>query len=284
MNSLRTLAFAGGDIEAMLLQQIGPDPFATSPDREAQITAVAQKIADFIRDARATLDVAIYDFRLHDTAAAIVRDALRDRAGAGIPIRIAYDAATAVDAAAGAPPAHVEADRKPPGTDNYVGSLAEFAKIKAITGYRVLMHNKYIVRDGRAADAAVLMGSPNFTNDSWGLQENNILILRSQRLASCYEANFESLWSRGRIVETTGEVDGGTIEIGGVSVTAAFTPGDSATALKEIVGMILGAQQRLYVASVVISSGPILAALSECMDRGLGLAGLYDEPQMQQVL
>jgi phosphatidylserine/phosphatidylglycerophosphate/cardiolipin synthase-like enzyme len=37
------------------------------------------------------------------------------------------------------------------------------------------------------------------------------------------------------------------------------------------------------VASVVLSSGPILAALSEGIDRGLPLAGLYDGPQMDQV-
>ena len=36
--------------------------------------------------------------------------------------------------------------------------------------------------------------------------------------------------------------------------------------------------------SVVISSGPILAALSEAMDRGLALTGLYDGPQMEQVM
>jgi methylglutamate dehydrogenase subunit B len=39
----------------------------------------------------------------------------------------------------------------------------------------------------------------------------------------------------------------------------------------------------LRVASVVISSGPILAALSEAIDRGIALDGLYDGPQMDQV-
>jgi len=37
------------------------------------------------------------------------------------------------------------------------------------------------------------------------------------------------------------------------------------------------------VASVVLSSGPILAALSEAIDRGMRLGGLYDGPQMDQV-
>jgi len=34
---------------------------------------------------------------------------------------------------------------------------------------------------------------------------------------------------------------------------------------------------------VVLSSGPILAALSEAIDRGMSCAGIYDGPQMDQV-
>ena len=34
----------------------------------------------------------------------------------------------------------------------------------------------------------------------------------------------------------------------------------------------------------MISSGPILAALSEAIDRGMAPAGLYDGPQMDQVV
>ena len=68
-----------------------------------------------------------------------------------------------------------------------------------------------------------------------------------------------------------------------VPITVAFTPGESPAVVKEIVGAIAAARHRLYVASVVLSSGPILAALSEGIDRGLPFAGLYDGPQMDQV-
>jgi phosphatidylserine/phosphatidylglycerophosphate/cardiolipin synthase-like enzyme len=73
------------------------------------------------------------------------------------------------------------------------------------------------------------------------------------------------------------------VRVGDVPVTVAFTPGESPAVVKEIVGAITAARRRLYVASVVLSSGPILAALSEGIDRGLPLAGLYDGPQMDQV-
>jgi phosphatidylserine/phosphatidylglycerophosphate/cardiolipin synthase-like enzyme len=85
-----------------------------------------------------------------------------------------------------AAPAHLESDQKPLGTDSFVRSFADVAQVKGVTGYRVLMHNKYIVRDAASADAAVFTGSSNYTNDSWGLQDNNLLCLRSQQLASYY--------------------------------------------------------------------------------------------------
>jgi phosphatidylserine/phosphatidylglycerophosphate/cardiolipin synthase-like enzyme len=129
----------------------------------------------------------------------------------------------------------------------------------------------------------VFTGSSNYTNDSWGLQENNLLCLRSQQLASYYARDFNDLWSRGAIVDSTGSRDMGTVRVNDVAVTIAFTPSESPAVVKEIVGAITGTRRRLYVASVVLSSGPILAALSEGIDRGLPLAGLYDGPQMDQV-
>jgi phosphatidylserine/phosphatidylglycerophosphate/cardiolipin synthase-like enzyme len=282
--AMETVSAAGGNIEVMFLQQVGNDPFTPTLERAAQISEVASRIARFISEARATLDIAIYDFQLRDDAAAIVADALRERAKNNVVIRIIYDAATdlADDALSTASPAHLEADRKRPGTESFVRSFSDIAQIKGITGYRVLMHNKYIVRDGNSAEAAVITGSSNYTNDSWGLQENNLLCLRSQLLASNYSKDFTDL-STGRIAEGFLDRDVDVVRVAGVPVTVASAPERSPAIVKEIVGAIAAARRRLLVASVVLSSGPILAALSEAIDRGLQLGGIYDGPQMDQV-
>lgn len=285
--TLETTSFAGNAGEVAFLQQQGRDPFTSTPERTAQIKDVASWISGFISGAKSTLDIAIYDFRLHDEAAGIVGDALRSQARKGVRIRIVYDhAADSVPSSGVIPtvvPVHLEADQKPPGTDSFVRSFADVAEVKGVTGYRVLMHNKYILRDSDVSDAAVFTGSSNYTNDSWGLQDNNLLCLNSQQLAAYYVQNFTDLWSRGKIVDSTGYRDTGTTQLNDVPVTIAFTPGESPAVLKEIVGAIAAARNRLYVASVVLSSGPILAALSEAIDRGLPLAGLFDGPQMDQV-
>jgi phosphatidylserine/phosphatidylglycerophosphate/cardiolipin synthase-like enzyme len=282
--TLQTMSFAGGAIEVTFLRQQGRDPYTATPERTAQIRDVATRIAEFAGAAKSTIDIAIYDFRLHDEAATIVAQALRTQVQKGVAVRIAYDHATdpGPDASPAAP-SHLESDQKPVGTDSYVRSFADVAQVKSITGYRVLMHNKYILRDAAAVDAAVFTGSANYTNDSWGLQDNNLLCLRSQPLVAYYAKDFADLWSRGKIVDSTGSRDTGTVSLNGVPVTIAFTPGEGPTVLKEIVGAIASARNRLYVASVVLSSGPILAALSEAIDRGVPLKGLYDGPQMDQV-
>jgi phosphatidylserine/phosphatidylglycerophosphate/cardiolipin synthase-like enzyme len=283
--TLETTSFAAGAIEVTFLQQQGRDPFTATPERTAQMREVASRIAAFIGEAKSTIDLAIYDFRLRDEAATIVADGLRSQARKGVQIRIAYDHATdpGADVIPTAVPSHLESDQKLVGTDSFVRSFADVAQVKGITGYRVLMHNKYIVRDGDSADAAVFTGSANYTNDSWGLQDNNLLCLRSRPLATYYAKDFNDLWSRGKIVDSTGARDTGTVRLNDVPVTIAFTPGESPSVLKEIVGAIAAARSRLFVASVVLSSGPILAALSEAIDRGLPLGGLYDGPQMDQV-
>ena len=272
-------------IEVMFLRQQGNDPFTQVPERIAQANAVAARIARFIGQAQATLDIAIYDFRLHGEPASIISAAIRDRVQAGVTVRILFDAATNRERhlSPAEAPALLEADMKSPGTENFVGSFADVASLKAITGYRVLMHNKYIVRDALSPNAAVFTGSANYTNDSWGLQENNLIFVGSQSLATSYASDFTDLWSRGRIRESPGNDDVASIAVGAIDVAVGFTPGESPAVLKEIVGAIAGARTNLQVASVVISSGPILAALSEAIDRGIALDGLYDGPQMDQV-
>jgi phosphatidylserine/phosphatidylglycerophosphate/cardiolipin synthase-like enzyme len=129
----------------------------------------------------------------------------------------------------------------------------------------------------------VFLGSVNYTNDSWGLQENNLLQLRSRELAAHFSKNFAGLFASGRIADRPTNRDVDTVRVGGVPITVAFAPEQSPAIVKEIVGAITAARRRLLVASVVLSSGPILAALSEAIDRGMPLGGLYDGPQMDQV-
>jgi phosphatidylserine/phosphatidylglycerophosphate/cardiolipin synthase-like enzyme len=283
--AMTTNSFAGGDIAVTFLRQMGDDPFTATPERTAQIAGVAKLIADFIAGARKSLDIAIYDFRLRDEAAAAFATALRERARDNVAIRFIYDANTepAGNGATEMSPAALEADSKAPGTATFVNSFADISQVKPVTGYRVLMHSKYMIRDADSDEAAVFIGSANYTNDSWGLQESNLLQIRSRQLASIFTDNFAGLFASGHIPVNQTNRDVDSVNVSGVPVKVGFAPKQSPAIVKEIVGAITCARERLLVASGVVSSGPILAALSEAIDRGMRIGGLYDKPQMDLV-
>jgi phosphatidylserine/phosphatidylglycerophosphate/cardiolipin synthase-like enzyme len=279
---------AGGAIEATFFQQAGSDPNQPNAERDAQIGAIADIIASFVEAASASLDVAIYDFRLSGDAAGRVLPALRNRADANVKIRILFDSVTAGQ---GEAPGYPGNDLAPGGTVKFLDQVQDFAELKGITGLQLghpekhaLMHSKYIVRDALSPASAVLTGTSNFTNDAFGLQENSLLTLRSHDLATYYATDFEDLWNAGEILPSSGLRDTGTVLIGGIPVTVSFAPGEGQSIAREIVQAIDAANERISVASMLFSSGPILAALSEAVDRGVALEGVCDGTQMDGVV
>jgi phosphatidylserine/phosphatidylglycerophosphate/cardiolipin synthase-like enzyme len=244
-----------------------------------QPAAVAARLADFLAAARSRLDLAVYDFRLNDAVAAPVVGALRDRAAAGVEVRIAYDA--------GKPPGNVPrsgGDPAPPGTAAFVRSIGSGVEAKPITGgdpqQPRLMHHKYVVRDG----AALWTGSANFTDDSWTLQENNLVQIDSPELCRYYETDFAELWAGGDIA-TTGENDRGTAQVGATRVEVAFSPGDG-PAIDHLIARLIGqARRRLKMCSMLITSGSILGALNDVLHHHQvqEYGGVYDRTQMEGV-
>jgi phosphatidylserine/phosphatidylglycerophosphate/cardiolipin synthase-like enzyme len=140
------------------------------------------------------------------------------------------------------------------------------------------MHSKYMVRDA----AAVWMGSANFTSEAWSVQDNNIVIIESAELAGYYGTDFDDLWRTGRIAGT-GKDDRGTVTVDAIAVDVDFSPGDGRTIDYQVAGAISAATHSVTIASMVISSGAVLNALVEAVERGVNVTGTYDGPQMAGV-
>ena len=79
-----------------------------------------------------------------------------------------------------------------------------------------------------APGAAVWTGSTNFTDDSWTLQENNILTIPDAQMATSYARDFADLWAKGDI-EDTGAFDtqhtSASYQGEDVSAQVFFSPG-----------------------------------------------------------
>jgi phosphatidylserine/phosphatidylglycerophosphate/cardiolipin synthase-like enzyme len=259
-------------IDVTFLEQGGQQP-----------AGVAALLADFLGAATSSLHLAVYDFRLGPELAEPVVRALRGRADAGVEVRIVYDAGkiAAGHTAAGSDPA-------PPGTADFVRSLGDAVRFRPVTGgdprQPKLMHHKYIVRDGRTPAGAVWTGSTNLTDDSFTLQENNIVRVQSPELCAYYETDFAELWARGDIA-TTGAHDTGRVLVAGTAVTVAFAPGEGRSIDLDIAHRVRAARRRLKVCSMLLTSGAILGALADVLHEGrlAEYGGLYDRTQMESV-
>ena len=243
--------------------------FHTLTDGGQTALDVAHKLASFLGRAEQTLELALYDVRLRDDTADVVRHALVGAHERGVQVRLAYN----LD----------QPDRfplpPPPQTEPDLVEQLPFAT-RAIPGWPDLMHHKFVIRDG----AAVWSGSTNWTDDSWTREENVIVTVESKGVADRYAADFEQLWTT-RDVERSGKVDSSAIDVDGASVRTWFSPKRGEKLAREIAHRIGGADARIRIASPVITSGPILGTLAEvAADGKVDLAGVVDATQINEVL
>lgn len=228
--------------------------------------AVAAEVVGFLEAARSSLDVAIYDFKASEGAAARIAHALEAARGRGVHVRVAYNTEHCEHAAEARPmacdPALID------GLDVPTRGVGEQG---------ALMHHKYVVRDGES----VWTGSMNWTDDAFSREENVFLTIDSPVVAAAYASNFERLWSRQHIGR------GGSGEEAkldhGVRVRPYFSPhppflGHLAA------GRIVEANRRIRILSPVVTSGAVLGTLCEhIVRRKLDVGGAYDRTQMEEV-
>jgi phosphatidylserine/phosphatidylglycerophosphate/cardiolipin synthase-like enzyme len=236
---------------------------------------VMARLIAFIRAARQSLDFAVYDMRFSDPLKASLSFALRERAEAGVQIRLCYDGDKPFppNLAAGQDPA-------PAGTGAFVQSLGY--PWRRIAGMK-LMHSKFILRDGQS----VWTGSTNLTDDGFVLMENNVVEMDSSPLANYYAEDFEQLWEKENF-ENTGKIHTRPVpaSFGGqpAQVRVMFSPGCGLEIDSEIARHVRAAQRRVRICSLLINSGTLIGELGNLLRRRrVAVDGIYDRTQMEQV-
>jgi phosphatidylserine/phosphatidylglycerophosphate/cardiolipin synthase-like enzyme len=245
-----------------------PIEIETLTDGGQRPADVARRIAGFLTEARATLDLALYDIRVETDAGALVLASLLAAAQRGVRVRLLYN----VDH-----PGPIPVPPPPEATPDAIEALP--VPTRGVAGVPDLMHHKFVVRDGEA----VWTGSTNWTDDSWTRQENVVVTVESEEIAHAYSLEFDQLWSTGK-VESSGAVDPRPFEVDGARVRAWFCP-EYGEALSHRVAKHIGkARERVRIASPVLSSGPILATLVEVVsEERCDVAGVIDDTQVDQV-
>jgi phosphatidylserine/phosphatidylglycerophosphate/cardiolipin synthase-like enzyme len=233
------------------------------------------RLTTFIREAKQTLDFAIYDMRFSDPLKSSLSSALRERAEASVKIRFCYDAdkPSPPNVAAGQDPA-------PAGTGAFIQSLGY--PWRRIAGMK-LMHSKFVLRDGQS----IWSGSANMTDDAFTLMENNIVEIDAQPLASYYAQNFEQLWEKQNF-EHTGDIHSEPVPLTfsnqSANARVMFSPGCGLEIDSEIARRVRAAQRRVRICSLLINSGTLIGELGNLLRRGrVAVDGIYDRTQMEQV-
>ena len=242
---------------------------------EQSADAVMARLTTFIRAAKQTLDLAVYDMRFSDPLRTQLASALRERADAGVQIRFCYngDKPPQPNVAAGQDPA-------PAGTGAFVQSLGY--PWRRIAGMK-LMHSKFILRDRQS----IWTGSANMTDDAFTLMENNVLEIDSSALANYYSEDFEQIWEKENF-DNTGEIQTVPVPLtfSGQPAEARvmFSPGCGLEIDSEIAKRVRAAQRRVRICSLLINSGTLIAELGNLLRAGrVAVDGIYDRTQMAQV-
>jgi len=251
-------------------------------DRQEPI-AVAADLAALLRSARHSIDIAIYDCRLSAGPATMLRNALEAALRAGVMVRLVYDAGEKPQSSAdiderGTEPTPME-------THERIEELGlPSSCLRAISGYRALMHHKYIIVDS----AQVWTGSLNFSDDSMRRMENMVVVCQSSRLAGYVRRDFEHLWETGRI-EASGAfaTSPETLIYAGrpAPTDIDFSPGQGEAINALIANRVAAAKSRVVICSMLFTSSRLLRALSDHVSRGvIEISGVYDGTQMSGVL
>src|SRR5205814_2682938 len=242
---------------------------------EQSADAVMTRLTTFIRAAKQTLDLAVYDMRFGDALKAALSSALRERAAAGVQIRFCYDGdkPTQPNSAAGQDPA-------PAGTGAFVQSLGY--PWRRIAGMK-LMHSKFIVRDRQS----IWTGSTNITDDAFTLMENNILEIDSSELANYYAEDFEQLWEKENF-ENTGNIHTVPVPLTfsdqPAEARVLFSPRCGLEIDSEIASRVRAAKRRVRICSLLINSGTLIGELGNLLRSSrVSVAGIYDRTQMADV-
>lgn len=221
----------------------------SNPAASQQTGGIEQAIVASIDAARLSVDVAIYSFSLREVANALLR--ARDR---GVAVRVVME------------------------SDNRERSVPQ-ALIEAgipILGDRRegLMHDKFIVIDR----SEVWTGSLNFTNDGAYKDNNNLVHIRSVKVAENYLVEFEEMYTDDLFgPDSIATTPNPILTVDGVQVETYFSPDDGIAA--RLVELLQGAQESIYFMAYSFTSDNIAQVMRDKFDAGLEVQGVMDAEQ-----
>ncbi len=221
----------------------------TSPVADTYRDGPDEALASAIEAARLSVDVAIYDLNLWS-----VRDALISAHRRGLKVRLV-----------------TESDN----IDEQEIQELKQAGVEVLGDRREgLMHDKFVIIDG----LQVWTGSMNFTTGGGYLDNNNLLRVRSTKLAEDYTHEFEQMFVEDHFgPDKTAGTPNPSITLDGSLIEVYFSPEDGT--MEHILTAINSAQKSVYFLAYSFTSDELAQALIERAQAGVKVEGVFDEDQ-----
>lgn len=139
-----------------------------------------------------------------------------------------------------------------------------------------LMHDKFVVIDR----SEVWLGSMNFTDSGTYEDNNNIIRIRSTKIAENYAVEFAEMFESGSfgpnvIAQTPNPI----VTLDGTRVETYFSPDDGV--LNAIYPLLEGAQQSIYFLAFSFTSNELGAMVRQKAKDGLTVRGVMEEEQIK---
>ena len=207
-------------------------------------------LVESIDAARLSVDVAAYSISLNSVRNALIR--AHDR---GVTVRIVMES--------------TNMDRSD------VQMLLE-AGVPIVGDDRAgLMHDKFMVVDR----SEVWLGSMNFTDSGTYDDNNNVIHIRSSKLAENYLVEFKEMFEDNMFgPDVVAETPNPEITIDGTRVDTYFSPDDHV--LTALYNLLSDANKSIYFLAFSFTSNELGAVVREKADAGLTIKGVMDEEQI----
>ncbi|MEW5867889.1 MAG: phospholipase D-like domain-containing protein [Chloroflexota bacterium] len=208
-------------------------------------------LADAIRQARASVEIAAYQLDLWS-----VRDALISAYRKGVTVRMVTE------------------------SDNLdEPEVQDLVKVGIpVLGDRRegLMHDKFVIIDRQE----VWTGSMNLTVNGAYRNDNNLIRIRSSRLAQDYLAEFEEMFVEDQFGSgSPADTPYPTLTIDGTQVEVFFSPDDGA--LQRLVELVEAAQDSVYFLAFSFTSDDLATAMIGRSQQGVTVSGVFEQYQYE---
>jgi phosphatidylserine/phosphatidylglycerophosphate/cardiolipin synthase-like enzyme len=221
-----------------------------SPMASQQTGGPDGPLAAAIDEARLSVDVAIYSLSLDS-----IRDALIRAHNRGVQVRVVMESDTSDRSA---PQDLIEAGIQ------FLGDRREG-----------LMHFKFVVIDR----SEVWMGSMNFTDPGAYEDNNNLIRIRSVKMAENYTAEFEEMFVSDMFgPDALAATPHPRVTIDNTPIDVYFSPDDNVD--DSLVDLLNNAGESIYFLAYSFTSDPLGQAIRDRAERGVTVGGVMDASQV----